>query len=438
MGSTNFGNQIKTFDYFQEGKSEGFNKLLYSVLPTGIISGGTLTKITNSSISISPLICQIEDTTRKISLRVETQDSITLSVSTATPYIICRLDWLNIENNYMDVVAISDTDVESGDLILGKCEFLIAELTGFDYSKKSTNPLVEINNNKKSLYLESNEPFDNRIYINPGSLYINNKYISYAGGQSPTFNITSTDPRIDLICINDSGVISIVEGTPSSTPAIPTMPDNLLSLGHVTIPSNTDPIIIKGSYITNYDPSRYFRQGFEDLAGSGRTTETVKGNSDRISPLESWKATIDGFANTYTSASRNSVQEIADSTETIIIYDDEISDPGNNYNSSTGIYTIPSTGTYAIGGGSASDDVAWTVNKIWRLSLNVNGTAVVYIGSAIAQTSFTGVLACIGSLPVYDFTIGQSVGLSIQQDRGSSTNTRADSGYNYFIIKRIA
>jgi hypothetical protein len=482
MGSTNYGDQIKTFDYLQEGTSEGFNKLMYHLFPTGILSGGELTKVTNSSVTVSPLICQIEDNDRKVSIRIETQEGVAIAVSASTPFVISRMDWLNVENNWMDIISVAEEDILSGDLIIGRCEYNIGDLVSFDYTRKSVNPIAVVNESKNALKVESNEPQDNKGYVNAGSIYFNNELVTYAGGQSPAISITSTDPRIDLVCISALGVISIVEGTPSSSPVIPAFPEDLLVLAYIEIPSAIDPMIVKGSYITNVVSNSYFRKDststINNLAGTGRTTETVKANADNISTIsgnlsnlagtgrttetvkanadaiinlagtgrttETVKANADAlaaiaaYANTYAEATRDSAQAIPTDTETIIIYDDEVSDLGNNYNPATGLYTVPSgnSGLYFIAGMASSADVAWTTNQTWRLSLNIDGAMNIALDYSIAMGSVTVGLRSCGSV-IKQLTEGQTVGLSINHPR-ASTNTRSVAGSNWFIIRRIA
>lgn len=166
-----------------------------------------------------------------------------------------------------------------------------------------------------------------------------------------------------------------------------------------------------------------------DLAGAGRTVETVKGNADAL-------AAIAAYANTYAEASRDSKQAIATETETVIIFDDEVSDPGGNYNAATGIYTVPSTGLYFIAGLVSSDDAAWTNNQTWRLSLNIGGVQNLVIGYGVAMGSVTVGLRANGSI-VKQLTAGDLVGLSIYHPR-ASTNTRGFANATWFIIRRIA
>jgi hypothetical protein len=256
VGSTNYGDQIKTFDYLQEGTSEGFNKLLHDVIPTGIISGGLLGKTSDVLITISPMICYISDPTRKVSVRVETTAIANISVSAVTPFLVCRMDWINIENNYMDILALAEDEIESSDLIIGRCIYAGATLgTVFDYSWKNEHPFINLVSSSEALKVSATDPYTVTVNISSGILYFNSKKVVYAGGVSPSFTTTGTDGRIDLLCINDSGVISITEGTASSAPVIPTFPNDKLVLAIITIPASK--LLIEGSFIENIYYDRY-------------------------------------------------------------------------------------------------------------------------------------------------------------------------------------
>ena len=75
--SVNNGNQTITFAYQQEGTAQGFNKILHGILPRGIISGGALTKNTNSEIYIAPMQMLIGDS--DVTAHVETSEIATVS-----------------------------------------------------------------------------------------------------------------------------------------------------------------------------------------------------------------------------------------------------------------------------------------------------------------------------------------------------------------------
>jgi len=121
MGTTNFGNQQISFDFKEAGKAENFNKINYTLLEKGIYEGGVLSYHDGTHVDISNLICYITDSTNKIGVRVETTTSVTLEVSSGAPFVIARMAWNNVENNYMDILSVGFASILTDDLIIGRC-----------------------------------------------------------------------------------------------------------------------------------------------------------------------------------------------------------------------------------------------------------------------------------------------------------------------------
>lgn len=56
-------------------------------------------------------------------------------------------------------------------------------------------------------------------------VYYNNAQSTYAGGNSPTFTAPTSNPRIDLLYLSDTGTLTILQGTEAVSPVPPTYPD---------------------------------------------------------------------------------------------------------------------------------------------------------------------------------------------------------------------
>ena len=137
MASTNNGDQIITFKYQQEGTAESFNKLIHGVIPTGIISGGDLIKVSNSQINIAPLEMVMSD--GNVTVNVQTRENAIVNVDKSLPYIIAKFNWANLTNNFVSFESASLSSLSSlpNALILGKCEFIGTTLEAFDYTRKT-------------------------------------------------------------------------------------------------------------------------------------------------------------------------------------------------------------------------------------------------------------------------------------------------------------
>ena len=62
------------------------------------------------------------------------------------------------------------------------------------------------------------------VNVASGSVIINGQVVTFSGGNSPSFTVPTTNPRIDLLCLNSSGNLEIVQGTESANPTAPTYP----------------------------------------------------------------------------------------------------------------------------------------------------------------------------------------------------------------------
>jgi hypothetical protein len=166
------------------------------------------------------------------------------------------------------------------------------------------------------------------------------------------------------------------------------------------------------------------------LAGTGRTTETVKGNSDRLGVFE-------GFAGTYLQARKNDAQNISTTTNTEILFNLEV-DEGDKYNPATGRYTVPSTGIYLI---IASLNLAageWDgVNDTAVLYLGIGGTATAKIASDTVQATASFGPRINGSV-FTQLTSGNEISVIAYQNSGSTMTNTTDQNVNYFRVIRIA
>src|SRR5690554_6316559 len=155
MGATDFGNQQLSYDYNQEATGKLFNRTNYKIIPTGIYEGFTISKLSDILVSIDPGVCLIEDAVNKVGVRVETAKSQNVSVSKATPYLIFRMEWVDVPNCYMDMLAVAYGDIKETDLIVGKCIYDASGVTlstNFDYTKRNDSFFLklETQNNYRS------------------------------------------------------------------------------------------------------------------------------------------------------------------------------------------------------------------------------------------------------------------------------------------------
>ena len=296
MGLIDNGNQSKVFDYKQEGTSEGFNKIMYNLIPKGIIRGGNLVKSTDASVTVSPFLTFFEDPDKKVGVRIETSTNATSDISISKPYIIGRFTWLNLEDNYMDIISASFSEIEPSDLIFGRGIFNSGVLQDFDYSRKSWSKNFYDNNIdfEPSFLVVSNEPYDNKLKVGKGSAYINGKKVVFdSEKQTPSFDLNVTNGRKDLVVVNDDASITIIKGTDTVDPVAPLFPNKGLVVAVVTLPPN--PTSINGGFVEYiYNNNYYSSQSVLDNATSSPTGNTLmKRDADGRSQVASPSADSD-------------------------------------------------------------------------------------------------------------------------------------------------
>lgn len=248
MGIINYGTQTITVDYKMQGKSELINRMMNKLVPIGIYSGGTLTKVDTNDVEVSTFLVFAEDDSVDVSVRVETAATVTKTVSPSEPYIFARMTWVNTENNYLDVLVGADTDLLANDIVFGRAIYDGGVLqTTFDYSLRTESILKTAADNQAYFMVTPTEPASATVDVAAGKALINNVYVNFSADTSGSITSTTLG-RIDFIYIDQTGSIGILEGTDAGSPVAPDftivgLPVALITRGA----SRTD---VRGSDIT--------------------------------------------------------------------------------------------------------------------------------------------------------------------------------------------
>jgi hypothetical protein len=100
-----------------------------------------------------------------------------------------------------------------------------------------------------------NDPEDTDINIASGKVLINGLVVSVAEQLDETLSAADgSNPRYDVICVDDTGVISIIEGTPGATPFVPTLTADKCPLATILRPAG-----VNNALGANLYEGRYFR-----------------------------------------------------------------------------------------------------------------------------------------------------------------------------------
>lgn len=271
MGATNHGTQTITFQYFLEATGAKFGKRLLDVLPPGTYSGGYLTKVTDSEVSLSALVAEIRDANNQISVRTAsaaTLNSTTLNsgaISSATPYLVLRWVYAPSSANYVDIHALASTGAAlENDIIIGKCLFSGSTLTGFDYTDRT---FLNIQN----LFFKVEVALGLYVRLRAGRIHTSSGFVVVPDQLVGPFSVPSSpNSRIDLVYVDSSGSIQILQGSQGTSPTAPSYGGKTVLAqvtvvnGDTSIPYNR--IVDTRSFITAGSSSLY--SGGESLTFS--------------------------------------------------------------------------------------------------------------------------------------------------------------------------
>ncbi len=69
-----------------------------------------------------------------------------------------------------------------------------------------------------------------KLYVEPGVVYVDGTRVIFAGRSTPTVTAPSTNPRIDVLAIDNTGTLSWTTGAENASPTAPTYPANKVAL----------------------------------------------------------------------------------------------------------------------------------------------------------------------------------------------------------------
>jgi len=218
--TTNYGNQILTYDYLQAATSQGFSKLNYELFPKGIYKGLSLEYVDANTVRISPGVTFYWDSTTEVGSRIETQDYISIAVTGAVdvsqPFIILRFDWVNQTNNYMGWEKVALADILTDDIVVGRLEFTTGNvlLNSFDETRRMESHLKELTEDQDLLKVYPTETTPtNQFVVASGIVDTYKGAQTVSGGTYPVGGVSATggSARNDIIYIDEDGVPQVEE-----------------------------------------------------------------------------------------------------------------------------------------------------------------------------------------------------------------------------------
>ena len=185
----------------------------------------------------------------------------------------------------------------------------------------------------------------------------------------------------------------------------------------------------------------------QEIAGSGRTTETVKGTYD-AAVLKTGAQTMAGpltITNSLTingasrvRAKQSSGQSITDASVTVIQYDTEDFDNLSEWDAVTNYRFAPGvTGYYWVAAAFLTASVAWTTGDSVVLRIQKNGATYSDIFYARVQANFTNYFGAQGSDLIY-LTDSDYIDIAAYISRGAATSLHNNAQYNFVSIHRLS
>ena len=242
MGAINYGNQLITLDYYSDMTSATVNQRFMKTYARGIYDGGYLTKVSNTSVTLSTLVCEIGDSSYQV--QTKTQSTVTVTVSVATPWVVLRWTYTGAISNYTDVLAVAAGSIQANDLVVGECTFAGSTLTGFNYND-TTHPRSTPEVLTHHLKVVPTETASMVLRVYPGKVSIGTSIVRIGDQTTSAIVAPISNPRIDLVWLDRSGTVRVQTGTEAASPSAPAYNDRLvlaeiyLTVGQTTITASS-------------------------------------------------------------------------------------------------------------------------------------------------------------------------------------------------------
>jgi hypothetical protein len=296
MASSDNGGQVITFKFQQEATAQGFNKLLNGVIPTGVISGGDLSKVDNITVNIDRMEMMIGD--GNVTVHVQTTELARVNVNTTHPYIVATYNWANLANNFVTFEAYSSNQIPlQNAIILGKCQFVgDTLLERFDYTRKTWSSIYLNNSFLYDNAYRTKSPSFNVSYIEnsdtlniigfnvgAGEAIINGKrlvldnemQVILTDNDSGYHRIVKQviNGRVDIAVLMNDGNVRYIMGEDTINPKPPTYPSYGLVIAEFIYDGGDNINYILGSKIKNIYNNNYMN--FAPTFGIKNGTSTI-------------------------------------------------------------------------------------------------------------------------------------------------------------------
>jgi hypothetical protein len=189
--------------FFDPADANQLNLRFSEIRKIGVYTGGYLTKVSDSQISVSNLVCEISDGTYQIKCKTDAAELVTVSI--AAPYVVLR--WLYTGHSSDLVQFLGVASPVANDLVVGQCLYTGSILSGFDYTLRSIPNIADF-----FLRVIPTIPASMQVRILPGKINYGIRNYDVIDQISSVFTAPSSLTRIDALYIDSDGIVKILPG----------------------------------------------------------------------------------------------------------------------------------------------------------------------------------------------------------------------------------
>lgn len=226
--ASNLGTQTVTIKYGDPVDSSVMNRIAGGVRKVGIYSGGYLTRVNDTTVTVSTFDCEISDGTYQV--RCTTASTVNVTVSSTNIYVVLR--WVYTGSSSVDYVGfVATSSPATNDVVIGKCSYSGSVLTGFSYTNRTNPNIMDL-----FLKVEQTSPVSMYLRVRAGRVSYGVSNFTIDDQLTPLFTAPGSGSYVYLVQVDTTG--TVILSTPSVYPAIPNY-GGLVTLAEVTIASGT-------------------------------------------------------------------------------------------------------------------------------------------------------------------------------------------------------
>jgi len=142
-------------------------------------------------------------------------------------------------------------------------------------------------------------------------------------------------------------------------------------------------------------------------------------------------------------AYRDTVQSLADSDYTTILYNSVYANPENEYDSGTGIFTSATTGFFTCKWSALGNGASWAAGEIFAATLSKNdgvstdGTNMWWGFRWEAANATSAFYPCSNGSITVQLDAGEDLRIKVYHNQGAPLDLYDNENYNYFSIIKV-